>query len=134
MYLDSSLLCFMSLLPLYSLVESMCAMSTYKSSPLGNEKESIRLIQVLSTGREGNITLDFHNTTLGRSKFVALSCCWGVEPASHKITSMGINSGYDQNSTRSSSMQRNRFAEPTFELTPYASISKIDPRRLARYY
>ena len=112
----------------------MGVMSTYKYSPLGNEKESIRLIQVLCTGREGNITLEFHDTTLGQSKFVALSYCWGVEPASHKITSMGINSEYDQISTRSSSMQRNRFAESTFGLTPYASISKIDPRGLARYH
>ncbi len=109
-------------------------MSTYKYSPLGNEKESIGLIQVLGTDHEGNINLGFHNTTLGRSKFVTLSYWWGVEPASHKITSMGINSGYDQISTRSSSMQRNRFAKPTFGLTPYASISKMDPRSLASYH
>jgi hypothetical protein len=67
----------------------MCAMSTYKYSRLGNEKEAIRLIQVLGTDQDGNINLSVQNTTLGRSKFVALSYCWGVEPASHKINING---------------------------------------------
>lgn len=62
----------------------MYAISTYGYLPLGNEKDSIRLIQVLGTYHEGDINLGVHNKTLGRSKFVALSYCWGIEPASHQ--------------------------------------------------
>lgn len=58
----------------------------FQYSPLGAQKDAIRLVKLQGVDQGGNISLSIQNTSLESSNFIALSYVWGSKAAAcHKV-------------------------------------------------